>query len=1024
MKTAKSVIALLIVSCITIGILPNAMARGSDFIVFSSGCNRAYTKGSVAPLADDPFVQPFLVDGKTYIPLEFTIKAAGASFNLFSGTNIIEIATQSGKKHFVWLQRETLYQRRDSIRKALIQQKGNTWFMQAEQLAEILEKDIFIHENLVYLCEKGVYPSDEQQKEVESKLYFDRPSAATIINDLMARNPQSDHPRLYARTDDFERVRETIENDSLVKSWYDSVKRTADAALLQPPYRWELRDGIRLLYVSQDVTARINALAMVYQVEKNPIYAERAFMELKAVSEYPNWTVDHWLDLGQMLHAVALGYDWIYEYMTEKQRTEIKNAIVTKGLNRYRNSYAEFDSGMDLNPTNNFEGWWTRRSTNWNPWCNSGAILAALVVGDEEPELASYIIERALASLELSLPELAPDGGSAEGVGYGSIATGYFVKTIAAMDSALGTDYGYFNAPGYPGFAYFLPYMMGTNVAFNYHDSGTDAKAYLNESFYIAKKMNDPALANMRKNDIENKRTQGNMFDIIWYNPDNLEVAQADMPLDKYFRKVETGSFRSSWTDPNAIWLGFHGGDSSVGHAHLDSGTFVFDAMGLNWALDLGSEPLTYTGTAEQKGDPYLLYRFAPQGHNTLQINRNSERGQILDSISPIIDYKSEPSGAFAKMDLTPAYAHVANSAIRGFGLLENRSKILIQDELNLKQTSDIWWLMHTRATIEVSEDGKSAVLHQKGKRMRAAIVSPAEGNFYAMEAEPLPGTPTNIYQADNTGVQKLALNIPSASSATIAVEFTPIYNNFDLQKPIGELVPLSKWEISGGEINLPKLEEILVDNVPIEGFDTDITSYNVPLIVGAETLPTVTAKSSHRIEIIQPDNAVEAMANIIVYDDKNETRNIYNLYFSIEPFRGLPSGVEKANVSRITASDEQVDDTNKNYAVNVNDGDMGTRWSADGEQWIMLELEKTIEVAYVSIAYYSGEVRKSYFDIEVSTDQKEWKRVYGGETSGTTSEYETYPLEPTSAKYIRINGHGNSSGSWNSISEISIFGK
>ena len=41
--------------------------------------------------------------------------------------------------------------------------------------------------------------------------------------------------------------------------------------------------------------------------------------------------------------------------------------------------------------------------------------------------------------------------------------------------------------------------------------------------------------------------------------------------------------FRSSWTDPNAVFLAIKAGTPSASHAHLDIGSFLLDADGVRW---------------------------------------------------------------------------------------------------------------------------------------------------------------------------------------------------------------------------------------------------------------------------------------------------------------------------------------------------------------------------------------------------------------------------------------------------------
>ena len=988
-------------------------ASADPVLVVSSGCNRIYARGEyVAIDPSNDMVRCYVSGGKTYVPVELAIESVGGTVE--ADGNTLKLTNTDDTVYYLTTDRKTLYQRKSVIENAVIETKFDRVFIVAEQLAKIIGANVFYNESVAYFMPSSSAPDEKTIARIEGLLFYTRPTADEIIAALKEKNPNNDHPRLLARKEDFDRIREMIKTDELVAGWYSSIKKTADSAIDQPPYRWELRDGLRLLYVSQDVSSRVRALGLAWQIERDPKYAERAYLELKAVCDYPNWVLTHWLDIGQMCQGVAIGYDWICDWMNDEQRTAITNGIVRLGLKPFQARYNEFLRGEAS------ETGWLMVGTNWNPWCNSGSILAALAVGLEAPEISGFIIETALKSFERSLDQYGPDGGGTEGLGYGNNTLSNVTYIIGGMDSALGSDYGYYNMPGYPAFAYFLSYMNGPNTAFGYGENGGTSKVYLSSSFFVANKIGDYAIANMRLDDIAQKRTTSNIFDILFYRPDLYGSASAELPLDRYFRKVETGTMRSSWDDPEAIWFGFHGGDSSVGHSQLDSGTFVLDAMGLNWALDLGTEQLTYTGTTEQRGtDPYLLYRMSAQGHNTLQINLNKERGQVLESVSNVTEFVSKPSGAYAVMDLTEAYSHVAINATRGFGLFNGRSTAVVQDEIEFAESSDVWWLMHTPATIEVSEDGKTAILTQKNKRLRASIISPSDGTFYAMAAEPLPGTPTNKYQAVNIGIQKLALNVPNTLKTNIRVQFDTIYVDVDLEKPLIDYEPISDWTVSDSEIVRPEIDNIYINGTPIAEFESSLTRYKVSSFSSADSAPVITVDSKFPVEIVQPENATSSIAKITVTDGDNT--NIYTITFSVEPFAGLPTTGKSVPAVSAVASYEQVDSTNKNYAKNAIDGDIGTRWSADGRQWLLVELSQLKKLTHISLAFYQGHTRQNYFSIELSADGENWTTVFDGESTGTTSDLESYPIAPTEAKYIRLNcrGHSQSTAGWNSLSEL-----
>ena len=103
-------------------------------------------------------------------------------------------------------------------------------------------------------------------------------------------------------------------------------------------------------------------------------------------------------------------------------------------------------------------------------------------------------------------------------------------------------------------------------------------------------------------------------------------------------------------------------------------------------------------------------------------------------------------------------------------------------------------------------------------------------------------------------------------------------------------------------------------------------------------------------------------------------------------------------------------------------DRDFSTRWSAEGEQWIKYDLLESKIVSAVELAFWDGHKRKFYFSIELSEDDENWQEVFDGESSGTVdNDWEKFSFAPSKARYVKINGRGNSSNRWNSILETRI---
>ncbi|NSL87230.1 T9SS type A sorting domain-containing protein [Chitinophaga sp. Mgbs1] len=111
------------------------------------------------------------------------------------------------------------------------------------------------------------------------------------------------------------------------------------------------------------------------------------------------------------------------------------------------------------------------------------------------------------------------------------------------------------------------------------------------------------------------------------------------------------------------------------------------------------------------------------------------------------------------------------------------------------------------------------------------------------------------------------------------------------------------------------------------------------------------------------------------------------------------------------------------NIPANVLDNNLNTRWSASGNgEWIQFCLNDTVAVSRVDIAFYSGNTRRSTFDIQVGMDGQTWTNAATGlQSSGATLALEPFSFAAVTGRYVRIVGYGNTLNAWNSYTEVRI---
>lgn len=623
----------------------------------------------------------------------------------------------------------------------------------------------------------------------DSGIKIIKPIASDIIQLLEIKNKGKQHPRILASSDDFNSIKLQIANNKKVKARFKSLRKKADNMLKQPPVKYEIPDGVRLLETSRKVLDRVQTLSFMYKITGERKYAERAWIELETVSgknpnqekyAFKDWHSAHFLDTAEMTNAAAIGYDWLYDYLSEKQKEVIRNAIVNRGLKPALDSYRKKTS-------------WVVTDNNWNAVCNGGIGMGALAIADEGPEyekLSGEILEAGIKSLPIMLKDYSPDGGWYEGPAYWNYATTYTAYFIASLDSALGSDFGLSKNLGLSSAGDFPLYLEGVKGQFNY----ADASLFRNGSpvlLWLANKYEKSEYAWCF-----NKITalsDDSVMGFIWGA--NTTESKAPKIQDKYFKNIEVVGMHTDLLSPNDNFIGFKAGKNGQSHGDLDIGSFVYDSLGVRWIYDLGTEnynlPEYFDMSYNSKR--WLYYRKRAEGHNTLVLNPNSKPDQDVKADTKIISFKAEKGKTFAIADLTDAYKENAISVKRGIKMYKENGKILVQDEINTKKLTDIWWFVNTKAYIKVSSDKKSAILYKNGERLWIGILSPLKGEFQIMKAQPLSSSPNPKDQTVNKEY-KLAIHLNSTNKTTISVMMCPLTKNKNKPKSLLKVTALDEW--------------------------------------------------------------------------------------------------------------------------------------------------------------------------------------------------------------------------------------
>ena len=564
-----------------------------------------------------------------------------------------------------------------------------------------------------------------------------------LLGTVAAAQEPGPHPRLLMRAGEEAALRPEgvyAQADSLIVAF-------SDATLSEPPVTRDFI-GRRLLHTSRAALKRIFWLGYTYRVHGGDAYARRAIDEMLAASAFEDWNPAHFLDVGEMTMALAIGYDWLYDRMTPQERKTVAQAILDKGLKPAGNEA---------------DAWFYRSEINWNSVCNAGMVYGALAVWEEDPDFCRSMLEKSLESNQLAY-KAYEGGGYPEGYNYWGYGTSFQIMLEAAIERAFPDRWPV--AAGHddetsvltppdssvmPGLTGHLPHDFLASSEFirftstpagncySFSDSYRKANGQYMQA-WMGNWSGNPALLYPEVRIMEEtgfkRLCEERLFPMFVLSLLHGDRNPTIEPDDHYYQCGGTTPifvYRSGWQSKGDDYLGVKGGLAISSHSHLDQGSFLFESDGVAWATDLGMQDYNSLESAGvdlwdmlQDSERWTVFRIGPFSHNILTVNGKVPKvNKVIDLLrtrKPSRPSPADPAGA--ELYLRPMYdddlAFYAR-AVRFDGAdLEIEDRLVAGDS-----TCAVRWAMCTEAEPVITADGNlllEAAGHQR------ALIARAEG--------------------------------------------------------------------------------------------------------------------------------------------------------------------------------------------------------------------------------------------------------------------------------------------------------
>lgn len=397
-------------------------------------------------------------------------------------------------------------------------------------------------------------------------------TTSEILASLNETIAATEHPRILFSLEDVPALREKV-GEGWLASGYARMRLAADQRLAGNDFN--ISYSATLGRKMQDI---ISSMALVGYIEDNSQYFRYAIdftlHQLRRFTleelEFNNAGSPH-LGLGDVTHAIAVAYDWLYPEMTADERAEMRSKLEELATLQYENVRILYNGSSSFND-----------SSNHNAVANGGLGLAAIALGDR-PEWIEDAVRQIRRYMEYSSDEAGWNFEGTSYFGYGGWGAFPFASAVQRLNGpdlfaefpkydTVAVDYFLRQMPPYTsvsGIAAAMPFIMrnrdevgmwlwlhvnGEGGNQTYGSAGSDI------SFWP--------------------------YTLIWADPD-LEPSPpmgSDLPLDKVFPSDRV-LFRDGWDPMDAVVTLTAGWTVHSGHRERKDNSFNFYALGERFAI-------------------------------------------------------------------------------------------------------------------------------------------------------------------------------------------------------------------------------------------------------------------------------------------------------------------------------------------------------------------------------------------------------------------------------------------------------
>ncbi|MDI4645024.1 heparinase II/III domain-containing protein [Cohnella hashimotonis] len=549
--------------------------------------------------------------------------------------------------------------------------------------------------------------------------YFDAAGYGPLSPEPVREFPLlvSDHPRLYFTKQDLPAIRGKAANatdsafgqtgkllwsqlESVARGYLQDTSYTITAygghtvTLSLPPAQPQpmpnppgFTDGVYPYWtaIGRAIQYRLEVLSLAYAVTQEQAFADKAKETVLSLTNWNTWTDPTYscgsscLDTSHLTLGVSMAYDILYDELSAAERTQIENALITKGL---RPLYADVRSKVDHNIQ----------------MLRASALAAgASVVLGTDPDANKYLT-RAANFISWYL-DTRMSSGQQEGLGYTGYSLDNLMRAVDIMSRTTGLrdyiDHPFIN----DFFVRWVVYAMapGGSYLANFSDSALDSAPTMTMSVINNWLGNGDAGYFLDKSRVLSDL----VVSFLYFNPQAvISKPDTSLPSSATLDPIGWSFLRTGWEKEDTM-LAFVSNQSALGHNHYDQNSFQIATNNAWIAADPGYQDLS--------AGPLKEFTIR-DGHSTIQVDGKGQSrlggGTLTQGMhAPGYDYvKGSAAAAYENPKLTKFDRHI---------VMIKPDYYVMFDDLSANANRTFDWVLNNGNISEFAIDGQNGTAGQ-----------------------------------------------------------------------------------------------------------------------------------------------------------------------------------------------------------------------------------------------------------------------------------------------------------------------